>query len=67
MGSAPITVDDGYEEDEDLEAAGRRADGYQPLVQDAVRNESSEWVDDGRLVARLLLSQDICLDGLIVW
>lgn len=38
MGSAPITVDDGYEEDEDLEAAGRRADGYLPLVQDAVRS-----------------------------
>lgn len=37
MGSAPVVLDDLHKEDADLEAAGRRADGYQPLAPDAVR------------------------------
>lgn len=36
VGSAPVVVEQMHEEDEDLEAAGRRADGYQPLAPDAV-------------------------------
>lgn len=36
VGSAPVVLENIHEEGEDLEAAGRRADGYQPLATDAV-------------------------------
>lgn len=37
VGRAPVLRNDVHEEDEDLEAAGRRPDGYQPLAPGVVR------------------------------